>query len=167
MARPMKAYIGAAVDRYCWLAARTLASSVKRLTQISGKIAMKVAIAPTATNETRPAVQAIRRARAMRSAPIAMPIIGTEAMPTANDDRGQHEFEPRADAVAGENFGAETRQHVGEDADGQHRLQRREAGDGADLQDVEEHRPLNAKAADLGNDARPARKTDTRTSRRC
>ena len=31
-----------------------------------------------------PAVQAIRRARAIRSAPIAMPTIGTEAMPTAN-----------------------------------------------------------------------------------
>ena len=80
----MKAYIGAAVDRYCWLAARTPASPVKMLTQRSGKIAMKVAIAPTETNETKPAVQAIRRARAMRCAPIAMPIIGTEAMPTAN-----------------------------------------------------------------------------------
>ena len=31
-----------------------------------------------------PAIQAIRRARAMRPAPIDMPIIGTEAMPTAN-----------------------------------------------------------------------------------
>ena len=41
--------------------------------------------APTETNETRPAVQAIRRARAIRPAPIAMPIIGTEAIPTAND----------------------------------------------------------------------------------
>ena len=31
-------------------------------------------------------------------------------------DRGQHEFEPRADAVAGQHLGAELRQHVGEDA---------------------------------------------------
>src|SRR5882757_3345039 len=84
-ARPIKAYIGAAVARYCRLAARTLASLVKMLTQRSGKIAIKVAIAPTETNATVPAVQAIRRARAIRCAPTAMPIIGTEAMPTAND----------------------------------------------------------------------------------
>src|SRR6478735_9474306 len=53
-AKPMKAYIGAAVDRYWWLAARTLASWVNKLTQTSGKIAMKVAIPPTARNETNP-----------------------------------------------------------------------------------------------------------------
>src|SRR5258707_4529223 len=58
IASPMNAYMGAAVDRYCRLAARTLASLVKMLTQRSGKIAMKVAIMPTETNETRPAVQA-------------------------------------------------------------------------------------------------------------
>src|SRR2546421_11836508 len=46
-ARPMNAYIGAAVDRYCRLAARTPASPVKMLTQRSGKIAIKVAMAPT------------------------------------------------------------------------------------------------------------------------
>src|SRR6476619_6864133 len=57
-ARPMKAYIGAAVDRYCRLAARTPGSLVKMLTQMSGKIAMKVAMAPTERNETKPAVQA-------------------------------------------------------------------------------------------------------------
>ena len=45
---------------------------------------MRVAIAPTETKETVPAIQAIRRARAMRPAPTVMPIIGTEAMPTAN-----------------------------------------------------------------------------------
>src|ERR1700735_5273059 len=72
-ASPMKAYIGAAVDRYWWLAARTLASLVKMLTQRSGKIEMKVPIAPTETNEIVPAVQAIRRARATRPAPIDMP----------------------------------------------------------------------------------------------
>ena len=81
---PMKAYIGAAVDRYCRLAARTPGSSVKMLTQRSGKIAITVATRPTETNETQPAIQAIRRARATRPAPIAMPTIGTEAMPTAN-----------------------------------------------------------------------------------
>src|SRR5882757_6762301 len=43
-ARPMKAYIGAAVDRYWWLAARTLASLVKMLTQMSGNNATRVAI---------------------------------------------------------------------------------------------------------------------------
>ena len=47
-------------------------------------MAMKVPITPTETKDSEPAVQAIRRARAIRSAPIAMPIIGTEAMPTAN-----------------------------------------------------------------------------------
>ena len=84
IASPMKAYIGAAVDRYCRLAARTVASPVKILTQRSGKTAMMLAIAPTETNEIRPAVQAMRRARAIRAAPIAMPIIGTEAMPIEN-----------------------------------------------------------------------------------
>ena len=34
---------------------------------------------------TRQARQAIRRARAIRFAPTAMPIIGTDAIPTAND----------------------------------------------------------------------------------
>jgi len=48
------------------------------LTQRSGKIAITVAIRPTDTNDTSPAIQAIRRARATRPAPIAMPIIGTE-----------------------------------------------------------------------------------------
>src|SRR5438445_13641406 len=81
----MKAYIGAAVDKYCRLAARTLASSVKRLTQMSGNTAMTLATAPTETNATTPAIQQILRARAIRSAPIAMPTIGTEAMPTANE----------------------------------------------------------------------------------
>src|SRR6202158_1676448 len=47
MASPMNAYIGAAVDRYCRLAARTLASLVKMSTQRSGEIAMKGANAPT------------------------------------------------------------------------------------------------------------------------
>src|SRR5882757_6221762 len=84
-ASPMKAYIGAAVERYCRLASRTLASLVKMLTQRSGKIAMKVAIAPTAANATVPAIQAMRRARAIRPAPIAMPIIGTDAMPKEKD----------------------------------------------------------------------------------
>src|ERR1700694_3587703 len=83
-ARPMKPYIGAAVARYCRLAAITPASAVKMRTQISGKIAIKVAIAPTAANETVPAVQAIRRARPIRTAPTAMPIIGTEAIPNEN-----------------------------------------------------------------------------------
>src|SRR5580692_6161565 len=36
MASPMKAYIGATVERYCRLAARTPASPVKMLTQMSG-----------------------------------------------------------------------------------------------------------------------------------
>src|SRR5206468_10745354 len=49
---PMKAYIGAAVCRYCRLAARTPGSSVNILTQRSGKVAIMVAIAPTETNET-------------------------------------------------------------------------------------------------------------------
>jgi len=51
---------------------------------MSGKIAIKVPISPTERNETMPAVRAIRRARAIRSAPIAIPTIGTEAMPNAN-----------------------------------------------------------------------------------
>src|SRR6202048_5135813 len=40
---PMKAYIGATVDRYCRLAARTPGSLVKISTQRSGKIAITVA----------------------------------------------------------------------------------------------------------------------------
>ena len=139
----MKAYIGAAVDRYCWLAARTPASPVKMLTQRSGKIAMKVPIAPTETNDSV--------AGGPGDPPRARDPLGADRHADHRHrgdadrerHRGQHEFEPRADAVAGEDRGAESRQHVGEDADGQHRLQRREAGDGADLQDVEEHRPLN------------------------
>src|ERR1700730_2143971 len=85
IAKPMKAYIGAAVERYCRLAARTPASPVKMLTQMSGKTAMMLASAPTEKNAIRPAVQAMRRARAIRFAPIAIPIIGTEAMPTENE----------------------------------------------------------------------------------
>src|SRR6266550_2973951 len=81
---PMKAYIGAAVDKYCRLAARTPGSLVNISTQRSGKIAMMVPTRPTDTNDTQPAVHAIRRARVTRSAPIAIPIIGTDAMPTAN-----------------------------------------------------------------------------------
>ena len=153
-ARPMKAYIGAAVDRYCRLAARTLASLVKMLTQRSGNNATKVATAPTETNETHPAIQAMRRARAMRSGADRHADHRHRSDAERERDRGQHEFQPRADAVAGQDLGAEPRQHVGEDADRQHRLQRRKAGDRADLQDVEEHRPLNAQSADLRNDAR-------------
>src|ERR1700685_586332 len=85
LANPMKAYIGAAVDRYCWLAARTAGSGGQIVAQRAGKTAIKLPIRPTEINESRPAVQAIRRARAMRSAPIAIPIIGTEAIPTANE----------------------------------------------------------------------------------
>src|SRR5579863_5516665 len=44
IASPMKAYIGAAVDRYCRPAIRTPGSLVNRLTQTSGKMAIKVAI---------------------------------------------------------------------------------------------------------------------------
>ena len=128
------------------------------LTQRSGKIAMTVAITPTDTNATH--------ARGPGDPPRARDPLRADRHADHRHrgdadrerDRRQHEFEPRADAVAGQDLGAETRQHVGEDADGQHRLQRREAGDRADLQDVEEHRPLNAKSPDLGNDARPARK---------
>src|SRR5256885_10950573 len=43
---PMKAYIGAAVARYCRLVPRTPGSLVKMSTQRSGKIAIRVAIAP-------------------------------------------------------------------------------------------------------------------------
>ena len=45
----------------------------------------KLLIPIDATEESRWAIHyAIRRARATRPAPIAIPIIGTEAMPTAN-----------------------------------------------------------------------------------
>src|ERR1700737_921434 len=59
---PMNAYIGAAVDRYCRLAARTPGSLVKISTQRSGKIAITVPTRPTDTNDTQPATSAIRRA---------------------------------------------------------------------------------------------------------
>src|SRR5262245_11981607 len=81
---PMNAYIGATVARYCRLVARTLGSLVKMLTQRSGKKASSVPIAPMERNVTAPAIHAMRRARAILLAPIAMPTIGTEAMPTAN-----------------------------------------------------------------------------------
>ena len=83
--RPMKAYIGAAVDRYCRLAARTPASSGEDVDPEVGedRDEGRRSRRPT-TNDTAPAIQAMRRARAIRPAPIAMPIIGTEAMPTAN-----------------------------------------------------------------------------------
>src|SRR3984957_8402724 len=84
IASPMKAYIGAAVDRYCRLAARTPGSWVKMLTHRSGKTAIKLPTSPTEAKESRPAIQAMRRARAIRSAPTAMPIIGTDAIPPAN-----------------------------------------------------------------------------------
>src|SRR6202048_1145254 len=81
---PMNAYIGAAADRYCRLAARTPGSLVKISTQRSGKIAITVPTRPPEPNDTQPAVHAIRRARATRPAPIVIPIIGTDAIPTAN-----------------------------------------------------------------------------------
>ena len=51
---------------------------------MSGNTAIKLAAVPTETKATSPAIQQILRARAMRCAPMAMPTIGTEAMPTAN-----------------------------------------------------------------------------------
>ena len=66
------------------LVARTLGSLVKILTQRSGKIAASVPIAPMERNVTKPAVHAMRRARAIFPAPIAIPTIGTEAIPKAN-----------------------------------------------------------------------------------
>src|SRR6185312_16186557 len=85
LASPMKPYHGAAVARYCRLAVSTSWSRVKILTQRSGKIAMITAIPPTEKKASDPAVQATRRARATFPPPIAMPIIGTEAMPNEND----------------------------------------------------------------------------------
>ena len=73
----------AAVDRYCRLASRTAASSVKMLTQMSGKITEGPDRAEL-TKATSPAIQQIRRARAMRFAPIAMPTIGAAVTPIAN-----------------------------------------------------------------------------------
>ena len=113
---PMKAYIGAAVDRYCRLAARTPGSSVKMLTQRSGKIAITVPI--SADRDERNA------ARGPGNPPRARDAAGADRHADHRHrgdadrerDRGQHEFEPRADAVAGEDLGAESRQHVGEDA---------------------------------------------------
>src|ERR1700722_4807430 len=80
LASPMKPYQGAAVDRYCRLAASTSSFRVKILTQRSGNTAMMQAIAPTEKNANDPAVQATRRARVTFPPPIDMPIIGTEAM---------------------------------------------------------------------------------------
>src|SRR5205807_1142782 len=67
--KPMKAYIGAAVERYWRLAARTPASWVKMFTHRSGTSAMTVATTPTETKATQPATRAMRRARATRFAP--------------------------------------------------------------------------------------------------
>src|ERR1700744_4479513 len=85
LASPMKPYQGAAVDRYCRLAVMTSWLRVKMLTQRSGKLEMVRASPPTERNAGAPALQATRRARATSQPPIAMPIIGTVAMPNAND----------------------------------------------------------------------------------
>ena len=85
LASPMKPYHGAAVARYCRLAVSTSGLRVKILTHRSGKIAMNTAMEPTEKNASAPAVQATRRARATLPPPIAMPIIGTVAIPNAND----------------------------------------------------------------------------------
>src|SRR6202012_421569 len=74
--------------RYCRLAESTSALLVKILTHRSGKIAMTTAMEPTERNASDPAVQATRRARATLPPPIAMPIIGTVAMPNENDSDG-------------------------------------------------------------------------------
>ncbi len=76
---------------------------------MSGKIAKNPPKKPTIANDTPPAVHAMRRARAIRPAPIDMPIIGTDAMPTANGQRRQHELKPSADAVTRQHLGAEIR----------------------------------------------------------
>ena len=80
----MNAYIGAAVERYCRLVARTLVilredvdPEIREDRDDRGDRADR-------DEGDRPAVQAIRRARSIRPAPIAMPTIGTEAIPTEN-----------------------------------------------------------------------------------
>ena len=83
--RPMKAYIGAAVDRYCRLAARTLASPVKMIDPDVGENGDEARDRADRDERDEARGPGDPRARAIRSAPIAMPIIGTEAMPTENE----------------------------------------------------------------------------------
>ena len=66
--------------------------------------------------------------------------------PKRERDRDQQEFQPRTHAIAGQRLGAEAGQDLGEDQDGEHGLQRRQASHRADLEDVEEHGALKRKA---------------------
>src|SRR5438045_6679574 len=108
MERPMKAYIGAAVERYWRLAARTPGSRVKMSTHRSGNTAITVATIPTDRNATQPATSAIRRARATRCAD-RHPYHRHRGDPDREGDRGQHELKPGADAIAGQHLGSELR----------------------------------------------------------
>ena len=107
MLRPMKASIGLEMCRYLRLASRTAGSSVNMLTQRSGNIDSSVPITPRVTKATarggpgdpprpRDAVRADRHADHRRRADT-----------DRKRNRRQHEFEPRADAVAGQHLGAE------------------------------------------------------------
>ena len=79
----MKAYIGAAVDRYCRLAARTLGIVGEEVDPDVGEYGNEGRDRADRNERDEPRDPGDPRARAIRSAPIAMPTIGTEAMPTA------------------------------------------------------------------------------------
>ena len=78
-------------------------------------------------------------------------------------DRDQQELEPHADAVAGQRRRAVARDEAGGDQDRQHRLHRRQAGDRADLEDVDEHLAIERHAgkADRAGGRGPSADTTT------
>ena len=97
---------------------------------------------PSAIAERPPAVHATRRARGN--------VAGTDRHADhrhrgdadREGDRDQEEFQPRADAVARKRLRAEARDQAREHQDGEHGLQRRQACQRADLENVEEHLAL-------------------------
>src|SRR4051812_893194 len=82
---PKKANAGPAHAKYEFAAAVTPGSLVNSETHSAGLIATITPTRPTVKPAAAPAVHATCRARDTSPAPIAMPTIGTEATPNANE----------------------------------------------------------------------------------
>ncbi len=99
-------------------------------------------------------IQATRKARSGRCAPILVPTMATSGPPNPKTSGNEQIFEARAGAVTGDGGGTEGADKTGGNGDreiGLHRDQRR---DRADAQNVGEQRPAQTDAADCqANDA--------------
>jgi len=67
--------------------------------------------------------------------------------PHAKGNRNQQKLQPLANAIAGQGIGPQPCDHAGQHQSGQRGLHRRDAGQGADAQDVLEHGPRQARTA--------------------